>query len=219
MTSLPIFQVVGDDLGWGFVVRGHSPCYVQAVDPGSPSAAAGVRVSGILHTFYYSTFWCPQWKNIVLLPNIIVFRCGSLCVRWMDGVFCTWIIGPLPHWWWLDLAPLSWKSWTHWNENCTVFYLLFTDFCYTALVLMSTQNSHFSFIMSLLYFVIRDMSPQKGFQVFMLDTTASARCHQAPTTRGQVRTELCNSRERNTNLNIVVLIINFLIEAIHQMCW
>uniref|UniRef100_A0A3P8VSG2 Si:dkeyp-97e7.9 n=1 Tax=Cynoglossus semilaevis TaxID=244447 RepID=A0A3P8VSG2_CYNSE len=39
-----VLTVVGDDLGWGFVVRGRSPCYVQAVDPGSPSAAAGVRV-------------------------------------------------------------------------------------------------------------------------------------------------------------------------------
>uniref|UniRef100_A0A3Q1GBC3 Si:dkeyp-97e7.9 n=1 Tax=Acanthochromis polyacanthus TaxID=80966 RepID=A0A3Q1GBC3_9TELE len=33
--------VIGDALGWGFVVRGVSPCYVQAVDPGSPAAAAG----------------------------------------------------------------------------------------------------------------------------------------------------------------------------------
>lgn len=38
------FQVIGDPLGWGFVVRGAAPCYVQAVDPGSPAAAAGVKV-------------------------------------------------------------------------------------------------------------------------------------------------------------------------------
>nr|CBN81012.1 DEP domain-containing mTOR-interacting protein [Dicentrarchus labrax] len=37
-------MVIGDALGWGFVVRGRSPCYVQAVDPGSPAAAAGVKV-------------------------------------------------------------------------------------------------------------------------------------------------------------------------------
>lgn len=37
-------QVIGDAVGWGFVVRGHAPCYVQAVDPGSPAAAAGVKV-------------------------------------------------------------------------------------------------------------------------------------------------------------------------------
>lgn len=43
-----LWQVIGDTVGWGFVVRGHAPCYVQAVDPGSPAAAAGVKV--ISHT-------------------------------------------------------------------------------------------------------------------------------------------------------------------------
>lgn len=37
--------MIGDAVGWGFVVRGRSPCYVQAVDPGSPAAAAGVKVN------------------------------------------------------------------------------------------------------------------------------------------------------------------------------
>lgn len=41
---LTLQQVIGDVLGWGFVVRGQAPCYVQAVDPGSPAAAAGVKV-------------------------------------------------------------------------------------------------------------------------------------------------------------------------------
>ncbi|KAJ8259962.1 hypothetical protein GJAV_G00175460 [Gymnothorax javanicus] len=39
-----VLTVVGDALGWGFVVRGSSPCFVQAVDPGGPAAAAGVKV-------------------------------------------------------------------------------------------------------------------------------------------------------------------------------
>ncbi|KAF7656857.1 hypothetical protein LDENG_00034800 [Lucifuga dentata] len=39
-----VLTVIGDALGWGFVVRGLAPCYVQAVDPGSPAAAAGVKV-------------------------------------------------------------------------------------------------------------------------------------------------------------------------------
>ncbi|XP_061584738.1 DEP domain-containing mTOR-interacting protein [Cololabis saira] len=39
-----VLTVIGDVLGWGIVVRGVAPCYVQAVDPGSPAAAAGVRV-------------------------------------------------------------------------------------------------------------------------------------------------------------------------------
>nr|XP_014342409.1 PREDICTED: DEP domain-containing mTOR-interacting protein-like [Latimeria chalumnae] len=36
--------IVGDDVGWGFVVRGGRPCYIQAVDPGGPAAAAGMKV-------------------------------------------------------------------------------------------------------------------------------------------------------------------------------
>ncbi|KAK7907472.1 hypothetical protein WMY93_016084 [Mugilogobius chulae] len=39
-----VLTVIGDALGWGFVVRGTAPCYVQAVDPGSPAAAAGIKV-------------------------------------------------------------------------------------------------------------------------------------------------------------------------------
>ncbi|XP_039653545.1 DEP domain-containing mTOR-interacting protein [Perca fluviatilis] len=39
-----VLTVIGDALGWGFVVRGMAPCYVQAVDRGSPAAAAGVKV-------------------------------------------------------------------------------------------------------------------------------------------------------------------------------
>uniref|UniRef100_A0A672P506 DEP domain-containing mTOR-interacting protein-like n=1 Tax=Sinocyclocheilus grahami TaxID=75366 RepID=A0A672P506_SINGR len=39
-----VLTILGDALGWGFVVRGKSPCYVQAVDPGSPAAAAGIKV-------------------------------------------------------------------------------------------------------------------------------------------------------------------------------
>ncbi|XP_020791462.1 DEP domain-containing mTOR-interacting protein [Boleophthalmus pectinirostris] len=39
-----VLTVIGDALGWGFVVRGTAPCYIQAVDPGSPAAAAGIKV-------------------------------------------------------------------------------------------------------------------------------------------------------------------------------
>ncbi|CAL9704292.1 unnamed protein product [Knipowitschia caucasica] len=39
-----VLTVIGDALGWGFVVRGTAPVYVQAVDPGSPAAAAGIKV-------------------------------------------------------------------------------------------------------------------------------------------------------------------------------
>ncbi|KAF5901087.1 collagen alpha-1(XIV) chain isoform X1, partial [Clarias magur] len=38
------FTIVGDAVGWGFVVRGNKPCHVQAVDPSGPAAAAGMKV-------------------------------------------------------------------------------------------------------------------------------------------------------------------------------
>lgn len=38
------FQIVGDAVGWGFVVRGSKPCHIQAVDPSGPAAAAGMKV-------------------------------------------------------------------------------------------------------------------------------------------------------------------------------
>ncbi|XP_018582672.1 DEP domain-containing mTOR-interacting protein-like [Scleropages formosus] len=38
------FTIVGDAVGWGFVVRGDKPCHIQAVDPSGPAAAAGLKV-------------------------------------------------------------------------------------------------------------------------------------------------------------------------------
>ncbi|XP_043945836.1 DEP domain-containing mTOR-interacting protein-like [Protopterus annectens] len=36
--------MVGDALGWGFVVRGCRPCHIQAVDPDGPAASSGLKV-------------------------------------------------------------------------------------------------------------------------------------------------------------------------------
>ncbi|XP_008329035.1 DEP domain-containing mTOR-interacting protein-like [Cynoglossus semilaevis] len=38
------FTIVGDAVGWGFVVRGNKPCHIQAVEPSGPAAAAGLKV-------------------------------------------------------------------------------------------------------------------------------------------------------------------------------
>ncbi|KAI4876704.1 hypothetical protein NFI96_017988, partial [Prochilodus magdalenae] len=38
------FTIVGDAVGWGFVVRGNGPCHIQAVDPSGPAAAVGMKV-------------------------------------------------------------------------------------------------------------------------------------------------------------------------------
>jgi hypothetical protein len=38
-------RITSDAVGFGFVIRGEGPCYVKTVDPCSPSAAAGLKVS------------------------------------------------------------------------------------------------------------------------------------------------------------------------------
>lgn len=38
------FTIVGDAVGWGFVIRGNKPCHIQAVEPCGPAAAAGIKV-------------------------------------------------------------------------------------------------------------------------------------------------------------------------------
>lgn len=40
-----VSQIMGDAVGWGFVVRGSKPCHIQAVDPGGPAAAVGMKVT------------------------------------------------------------------------------------------------------------------------------------------------------------------------------
>ncbi|KAM9496451.1 DEP domain-containing mTOR-interacting protein-like isoform 2-T2 [Clarias gariepinus] len=42
------FTIVGDAVGWGFVVRGSSPCHIQAVDPSGPAAAVGIKEDPVL---------------------------------------------------------------------------------------------------------------------------------------------------------------------------
>lgn len=43
--SSACLQIVGDAVGWGFVVRGNRPCHIQAVEPQGPAALAGMKVS------------------------------------------------------------------------------------------------------------------------------------------------------------------------------
>uniref|UniRef100_A0A3Q2XEE7 Activity-dependent neuroprotector homeobox a n=1 Tax=Hippocampus comes TaxID=109280 RepID=A0A3Q2XEE7_HIPCM len=60
-----------DALGWGFVIRGVAPCYVQAVDPGSPAAAAGVKgradSSLVFQTWSEALITRPPWRRTCAL--------------------------------------------------------------------------------------------------------------------------------------------------------
>jgi len=42
--------IQSDSVGFGFIIRGNGPCYVQAVDPTSPAADAGLKVRMYLHS-------------------------------------------------------------------------------------------------------------------------------------------------------------------------
>lgn len=50
LCCLSLVKIVGDDVGWGFVVRGSGPCHIQAVDPSGPAAAVGMKVRFISQT-------------------------------------------------------------------------------------------------------------------------------------------------------------------------
>ncbi|XP_007945056.1 DEP domain-containing mTOR-interacting protein [Orycteropus afer afer] len=72
------FTIVGDAVGWGFVVRGSKPCHIQAVDPSGPAAAAGMKVCqfvvsvnglNVLHVDYRTV------SNLILTgPRTIVME-------------------------------------------------------------------------------------------------------------------------------------------------
>ncbi|KAM9296577.1 DEP domain-containing mTOR-interacting protein-like [Gastrophryne carolinensis] len=71
-------NIVGDDVGWGFVVRGAGPCHIQAVDPGGPAAAAGMKVRQFIRSvngvnclnLHYQTIY----KHIVAGPRTLILE-------------------------------------------------------------------------------------------------------------------------------------------------
>ncbi|XP_018415090.1 PREDICTED: DEP domain-containing mTOR-interacting protein-like [Nanorana parkeri] len=71
-------NIVGDDVGWGFVVRGAGPCHVQAVDPGGPAAAAGMKIRQFIRSvnginclnLQYQTIY----KHIVAGPRLLILE-------------------------------------------------------------------------------------------------------------------------------------------------
>uniref|UniRef100_A0A3B3E348 Si:dkeyp-97e7.9 n=1 Tax=Oryzias melastigma TaxID=30732 RepID=A0A3B3E348_ORYME len=73
-----VLTVIGDPLGWGFVVRGAAPCYVQAVDPGSPAAAAGVKVRQFVCQVNGKTVLYQDYKSVTRLvmtgPRVVVLE-------------------------------------------------------------------------------------------------------------------------------------------------
>jgi len=74
------FQIVGDAVGWGFVVRGSKPCHIQAVDPSGPAAAAGMKV-GFQTRAIYRGYLCSSAKVSVKVSG------KAACTRGGRGAF------------------------------------------------------------------------------------------------------------------------------------
>ncbi|XP_071119063.1 DEP domain-containing mTOR-interacting protein-like [Haliotis cracherodii] len=70
-------RMTSDSVGYGFVIRGNSPAYVQTVDPNGPAAAAGIKV----RQFIYSV----NGKNVLRMDHksvgkLIQQKMGVVCI-------------------------------------------------------------------------------------------------------------------------------------------
>ena len=79
---------MSDSVGFGFVVRGEGPCYVQTVDPSGPAASAGLKVC-LLCCCVLICANPPAKEAGELLTQALVFVYTSYGV-----LFCTRITAP-----------------------------------------------------------------------------------------------------------------------------
>lgn len=73
------FKIVGDAVGWGFVVRGSKPCHIQAVDPSGPAAAAGMKVCA-QRGMLYCGVWASWWRSWAAC----IWTVGGILVSWAE---------------------------------------------------------------------------------------------------------------------------------------
>ncbi|XP_055353775.1 DEP domain-containing mTOR-interacting protein-like isoform X2 [Paramacrobiotus metropolitanus] len=72
-----VIQVDSDSVGYGFVLRGASPCYIQTVDPDGPAAAAGVKVGQYLYSVNDVVVFDKSHKDVA---RVIVESGGKICL-------------------------------------------------------------------------------------------------------------------------------------------
>ncbi|XP_020665041.2 DEP domain-containing mTOR-interacting protein [Pogona vitticeps] len=75
--------IVGDAVGWGFVVRGGRPCHIQAVDPGGPAAAAGMKVCQFVYSVNGLYVLHLDYQTI---SSLIMTGPRTLVLEVMEGV-------------------------------------------------------------------------------------------------------------------------------------
>ncbi|KAJ8306422.1 hypothetical protein KUTeg_016967 [Tegillarca granosa] len=79
-------RICSDSVGYGLVVRGDGPTYVQTVDPTGPAAAAGIKVSmGIFRNQPFLSLYTIQYpfkvrQYIYSVDGINVLRCNHKTV-------------------------------------------------------------------------------------------------------------------------------------------
>lgn len=75
--------VLGDAVGWGFVVRGAKPCHIQAVDPGGPAASAGMKVCQFLVSVNGT---CVLQLDYHTISNLILMGPRTLILEVMEEI-------------------------------------------------------------------------------------------------------------------------------------
>ncbi|XP_035765888.1 DEP domain-containing mTOR-interacting protein isoform X1 [Neolamprologus brichardi] len=77
------FTIIGDAVGWGFVVRGSKPCHIQAVDPGGPAAAAGMKVCQFVVAVNGLNVLCHDYRTV---SNLILTGPRTIVMEVMEEV-------------------------------------------------------------------------------------------------------------------------------------
>ncbi|XP_033886522.3 DEP domain-containing mTOR-interacting protein-like [Acipenser ruthenus] len=75
--------IVGDAVGWGIVVRGGKPCHIQAVDPGGPAAAAGIKVCQFVFSVNSTLVLQLDYKTI---SHLIMTGPRTLVMEVMEAI-------------------------------------------------------------------------------------------------------------------------------------
>ncbi|XP_010898785.2 DEP domain-containing mTOR-interacting protein [Esox lucius] len=79
------FTIVGDAVGWGFVIRGSRPCHIQAVDPSGPAAAVGVKVCQFVVTVNGLDVLSLDYKTV---SNLILTGPRTVVMEVMEEADC-----------------------------------------------------------------------------------------------------------------------------------
>lgn len=115
-------QIVGDAVGWGFVVRGNRPCHIQAVEPQGPAALAGMKVSV---TGYVATKGSPVTAKAVrstgrsycceFMHKISLYCAEEMPTEAELGLDCSVVCTST--WWWAGKKPTLLRKWCWFQQR------------------------------------------------------------------------------------------------------